>query len=473
MPVAASPTFALQPAAEQVALSTNYISNFNFMNQYLPDIYEKEFARYGNRTVASFLRLVSAELPCTSDLIKWAEQGRLHTKYANCLSGGALNAATATITVSDSGVTNVAIRPGQTVFISVNSTGVSNKAIVTSVPTATTFTVAYYSGTGQAFAGAGNPITVWVYGSEFRKGTSGMVGSLEGEDDFYENNPIILKDRYAVSGSDLAQIGWVEVTTENGATGYLWYLKSEHETRLRFEDYLETAMLEAVPAEVGSGVLSQSVNTAVGNKGSFGVFHVVAQRGNVWSGGYATTLADWDSIISRLDRQGAIEENVVFVNRDFGFDIDDMLAAQNGAYNGGTSWGLFDNDKEMALNLGFTGFRRGYDFYKSDWKYLNDPTLRGNLSTAGTATGTITGLLVPAGSTNVYDQVLGKSVKRPFLHVRYRASEAEDRKYKTWVTGSAGGAQTSDLDAMEVHFLSERCVCTLGANNFMLFRYGA
>jgi len=471
MPVNASPTFALQPAAEQVALSTNYITNFNFLNQYLPDIYEKEFARYGNRTVASFLRLVGAELPATSDQIKWAEQGRLHTKYVNCASGGALNANTATITVSDAGVTNVAIRPGQTVFIALNSTGVSAKAIVTSVPTATTFTVAYYNATGQPFSTGA--LTVWVYGSEFRKGTAGMVGSLEGEDDFYDNNPIILKDRYAVSGSDLAQIGWVEVTTDNGATGYLWYLKSEHETRLRFEDYLETAMLEAVPAEVGSGVRTQSVNTAVGNNGSQGVFHVVAQRGNVFSGGYATTLADWDSIISRLDRQGAIEENVVFVNRDFGFDIDDMLAAQNSYGANGTSWGLFDNDKEMALNLGFTGFRRGYDFYKSDWKYLNDPTLRGGLSTAGTATGTITGLLVPAGTTNVYDQIMGKSVKRPFLHVRYRASEAEDRKYKSWVTGSAGGAATSDLDAMEVHFLSERCVCTLGANNFMLFRYGA
>jgi hypothetical protein len=126
----------------------------------------------------------------------------------------------------------------------------------------------------------------------------------------------------------------------------------------------------------------------------------------------------------------------------------------------------------MALNLGFTGFRRGYDFYKTDWKYLNDPTMRGGMPTAATASGNITGLLVPAGSTNVYDQVMGKNAKRPFLHVRYRASEAEDRRYKTWMTGSAGGAQTSDLDAMEVNFLSERAVCTLGANNFVLFRYG-
>jgi hypothetical protein len=232
-------------------------------------------------------------------------------------------------------------------------------------------------------------------------------------------------------------------------------------------------MIEAVPAETGSGAATQTANNQVGNKGSEGIFYVVNTRGNVWGGGNPTTLADFDSIISRLDKQGSIEENVIFVNRAFSFDIDDMLAAQNSYGTNGTSYGLFDNDKDMALNLGFTGFRRGYDFYKSDWKYLNDPTMRGGLPTGSSAAGTVTGLLVPAGSTNVYDQIMGKNAKRPFLHVRYRASETEDRRYKTWITGSAGGAQTSDLDAMEVNFLSERCVCTLGANNFVLFRYGS
>ena len=190
---------------------------------------------------------------------------------------------------------------------------------------------------------------------------------------------------------------------------------------------------------------------------------------NVWSGGNPNVLGDFDAVIQRLDKQGAIEENVIFVDRQFGFDIDDMLAAQNSYGAGGTSYGLFDNDEEMALNLGFTGFRRGYDFYKSDWKYLNDPTMRGGLP-SGAGSGKINGLLVPAGSTSVYDQILGKNAKRPFLHVRYRASQTEDRRYKTWITGSAGGAATSSLDAMEVNFLSERAVCTLGANNFFLFQ---
>ena len=466
MSILSTPTFGLTPSSEQVPLSTNYITNFNFLNQYLPDTYEKEFERYGNRTVSSFLRLVGAEMPSNSDKIIWAEQGRLHTKYTSCLTSGAVGTTTIIFTISDPGATTAAIRVGQTLLIQDNATGLSNKAIVT-VVSGLVVTIAFYETTPSIVNAM--TCTVFVYGSEFKKGTGGMQGSLEAEDEIFTNKPIIIKDKYAVNGSDMAQIGWVEVTTENGASGYLWYLKSEHETRLRFEDYLETAMIEAVPVQSAASGAAAVVGTAGGSEG---VFYVVNSRGNVWGGGNPTTLADWDTVISRLDKQGAIEENVLFVNRDFGFDIDDMLAAQNSYGAGGTSYGLFDNDKDMALNLGFTGFRRGYDFYKTDWKYLNDPTMRGGMSTAA-ASKAVTGLLVPAGSTNVYDQIMGKNAKRPFLHVRYRASEAEDRKYKTWITGSAGGAATSDLDAMEVNFLSERAVCTLGANNFVLFRYGA
>ena len=481
MAVLATPGYDLQPSAQQVPFATNYITDFNFLNQYLPDTYEKEFERYGNRTISSFLRMVGAEMPSNSDLIKWAEQGRLHVKYIDCASGSAAGVSNATITVSDVldpdratiGLTagGIAVRVGQTVLISDNAgAGGSNKGIVTAVnTTAGTFNVAYYEAAGQTFA-ATDTVTVFIYGSEFKKGTEGMDGSLESDDFIFENNPIIIKDNYTVSGSDMAQIGWIEVTTENGANGYLWYLKSEHETRLRFDDHLETAMIEAVPAGVpGSGTPVAGSAAALGFKGSEGIFYAVNNRGNVWGGGTPTTLAQWDTVVSRLDKQGAIEENVVFVDRDFSFDIDDMLAGLNGYSSTGASnfasFGLFDNDKDMALNLGFTGFRRGYDFYKSDWKYLNDPTMRG-----GIGSGAVNGLLVPAGSTSVYDQVMGKNAKRPFLHVRYRASETEDRRYKTWITGSAGGAMNSDLDAMEVHFLSERAVCTMGANNFFIFK---
>jgi hypothetical protein len=468
--LAVSPGVAITPSSIKATLSTNYITNFNFLNQYLPDTYEQEFERYGNRSIASFLRMVGAELPSNSDLIKWAEQGRLHTKYTG-LTYGAIGspASGQQVFTLPSGTCN--FRVNQTVFLSSQTiASESAKGIIVAVTT-NTFTVAYYSNsytTGPTTPFTSGAVTAFVYGSEFAKGTNGMNGSLEAEDSFFECKPVIIKDNYTVSGSDMAQIGWVEVTTENGATGYLWYMKSEHETRLRFEDYLEMTMVEGVPAGNLSGAntfLTIPTSPASGAAGTQGMFDTIETRGNVWSGGNPSALADFDTIIQRLDKQGAIAENVLFLNRQFSFDIDDMLAAQNSYGAGGTSYGLFDNSEEMALNLGFSGFKRGYEFYKTDWKYLNDATLRGGL-----VGGVVNGVLVPAGTTTVYDQVLGKNAKRPFLHVRYRASETEDRRYKTWMTGSAGGAATTDLDAMQVNFLSERALCTLGANNFVIFK---
>ena len=496
MAVNLTPGFDLQPSAQQVPVSTNYITNFDFLNQYLPDTYEKEFERYGNRSIASFLRMVGAEMPSNSDLIKWAEQGRLHVKYQGATPGGGANVGAAGDRSGDWTIPNnlsnfnpalggtpnlAALRVGQTVMISDNTPGsnLSNKGIVTVAPTAgapNVVTIAYYEGTGQAMA-TNTPCDIFVYGSEFNKGTNGMVGSNESDDLIFDNKPIIIKDKYSVSGSDMAQIGWIEVTGEDGVSGYLWYLKSEHDTRLRFEDYLETAMLEAVPADAGSGAGSWlqtgavAAGAAANLNGSDGVFYVVQNRGNVWGGGNPQILSQFDSIIQRLDKQGSIEENMLFLNRELSLEIDDILAMQNGNYAGaagvtkGTSYGVFNNSADMALNLGFTGYRRGsYDFYKTDWKYLNDWSTRGGF-------GDVEGVLVPAGTSTVYDQQLGQNIKRPFLHIRYRASETENRKNKSWITGSVGtDSPSSDIDIMKVNYLSERCLITQAANNFVLFK---
>jgi hypothetical protein len=364
---------SLTPSPSQVTLPGNYITNFDFLSHELPDTYEKEFERYGNRSVSSFLRMVGAEMPCTSDLIKWSEQGRLHIKYEGITLDDANVATDDVVTLN---IMGHALRLGQTVMVSDGSTSatLSFKGIITAVTT-NTIDVAIYDAAGlPAVAGlssgdnSGTDLDVFVYGSEFKKGSNGMSQSLEAPEDIKENNPIIIKDKYSVSGSDMSQIGWIEVEGDNG-TGYLWYLKSEHETRLRFEDYLETSMIEAVPAEAGSGAIAAGGD--LGNKGSQGLFYAIENGGNTTTGSL-DDLTDIDAIVTRLDKQGAIEENVLFVNRALSFEIDNVLAAQNNFGSSGSSFGLFDNDQDMALNLGFTGFRRGYDFYKSDWKYLND-----------------------------------------------------------------------------------------------------
>ena len=194
------------------------------------------------------------------------------------------------------------------------------------------------------------------------------------------------------------------------------------------------------------------------------MFAAIQARGNVYQNFDASQgIDDFDLVLKQLDTQGSIEENMLFLNRATALNFDDMLGSISAGGYGGVAFGVFENSEEMALNLGFSGFRRGsYDFYKTDWKYLNDASTRGLASDIG-------GVLIPAGTSSVYDQILGTNIRRPFLHVRYRASEADDRRMKSWLTGSVGGVYTSSLDAMEVHFLSERCLCVQAANNFVLF----
>jgi len=485
------------PAQRQQTLSTNYLdlnSSAGWAQQYLPDLMEKEAEVFGPRTISGFLSQVGAEEAMTADQVIWSEQGRLHLSYKGDIDTNNIITIQQDIDGNTiSAGTDHGIRINDTVIVSA-PTGIF-KAIVTTVSTLD-ITVATYDGSTIPTSGntADFATTILVYGSEFAKGTgynaagSGTIetrGANEPQFKTFSNKPIIMKDYYEVSGSDASRIGWVEVSTEGGQGGYLWYLKAESDTRARFNDYIEMAMLEseigsdnAHTLGAGASGAAHGVDAHLGlssgaNTGTEGLFAAVEDRGNVTTGvtgvNAATDLAEFDAILAEFDKQGAIEEYMMFVNRGTSLAMDDMLAAMNSYGAGGTSYGVFNNSEDMALNLGFTGFRRGsYDFYKSDFRYLNDLATRGGINAANAANA-LRGVMIPAGTSSVYDQTVGQSMKRPFLHVRYRASQTDDRRMKSWVTGSVGAA-TSALDAMQLHFLTERCLITQGANNFMLMK---
>ena len=147
---------ALQPTQSKTMYPGNYIdfTDANFAQwgqQFLPDVYEKEVERYGNRSIGSFLRMVSAEMPSTSDQIIWTEQGRLHTRYANVIplgnqgalpggavagaivagaSGTALNFSVPTAQPRSTGITTdktepVNFRVGETVMVQIQTSATS------------------------------------------------------------------------------------------------------------------------------------------------------------------------------------------------------------------------------------------------------------------------------------------------------------------------------------------------------------
>ena len=482
-------------APQQQTLASNYIdfasgAGNDWAQQYLPELMEKEAEVFGNRTISGFLAQVGAEESMTSDQVVWSEQSRLHLSYVGQIDADGDVNGTFTVQTDIDGnaiTTTHGIRTNDVVLIA--QSGVVVKALVVETPESDVVSVEPYATAALSTLSDGTA-TLLVIGSEYGKGQeytddtgtfrSNKRRALEPQFKSFSNKPIIMKDYYEISGSDASQIGWVEVSGEEGQNGYFWYLKAEGDTRARFTDYLEMSMLEAEKTAAASligfgdnGQIRGAADSGAGGSGTEGLFAAIESRGNVTSGvtgvNAATDLAEFDAILAEFDKKGAIEENMLFVNRATSLAIDDMLASMNSYGAGGTSYGVFDNSEDMALNLGFSGFRRGsYDFYKSDFRYLNDKATRGGINDrAGSAA--IRGVIIPAGVSSVYDQALGKNLKRPFLHVRYRASQTDDRRMKTWVTGSVG-ATTSALDAMQVHYLSERCLVTQGANNFMLMK---
>ena len=238
------------PATVQQALASNYIdftatATAGWAQQYLPDLMEKEAEVFGPRTISGFLSQVGAEEAMTSDQVVWSEQGRLHLAYTcsmidadQGMSGdnpGCEIEILLDMDGKDPG-SNHGVRVNDTVIVA-GGTGATFKGLVTQV-NGTNIEVANYEDADAAsgIADGTDNCTILVYGSEFGKGRSYMTedgyttagaygtateqrGGNEPKFTSFSNKPIILKDYYAVSGSDASKIGWVEVTAEDGTSG--------------------------------------------------------------------------------------------------------------------------------------------------------------------------------------------------------------------------------------------------------------
>jgi len=199
----------LTPRPVKGLFGDNYLSvaDMDFTQQFLPEVYEKEVERYGKRTVGGFLRMVGAEMPMASDRVVWSEQGRLHIAYDGVNSNAA--GSTITLTGLPTGSDTSLIGVGQTLVIS-NGT-VTAKARVDSMGTFTSGAgdtstqVVNIKVYGEASAvlptalrSASGTLNIFVFGSEYAKGSGDVGNSFDSSFTTFENKPIILRDKYNV-----------------------------------------------------------------------------------------------------------------------------------------------------------------------------------------------------------------------------------------------------------------------------------
>lgn len=442
MALATSPGVIFSPSPTKVPTPLNYLGSddFDFLNQYLPETYNKIHDRFGSQDITGMLELMGKEMPFQSDNIKWTEDGRL-TQL-----GTAVTRSANVFTLADH-----TFRPNETIVVHNADGSVERQGLITET-TPTTFTV--LCGHASGWTGVGTTaLKVYADSNEFKKKADGMSQSLNSQVEHFDQAPVNVKEMIDESGSNLAQITWLEVSDSNGGTGFVWFYKNYKDTEKRFKNAIENKLIRG---KRWAGDLA-----AAGYDGTKGLFDYAA-GGNLFAGP-ATDLDDFDSIIDRLNAQGMIADNYIYGTSAQNLAIDDMLKDQVQSSMG---WGMFDNNEKMALNLGFSNFKRGgFEFGYSRWRYLDNPTTEG--SNVGASK--VHAILIPSGSKNVYDVIKGEQATQPMVHVRYRANSKTNRKYQMSVRSFEAGT-TNGNDSTTTDFLTERALVVLGANNTMLFK---
>lgn len=439
-----------------LATPEKYASISDFIDPSKPDNRDLLVKTYGDQGITGFLQLTGAvKAAGTADEVQYWEEGRLHNiQEFNNLGDG--TAPTGTMScVADDGSTALPIYVQKNDVIMTED---NQRLIVTGV-SSTNVSVSALDGTVNALAqGSGNRKAI-ILGNMYAQGSE-QPQSFNQPQAVKRTNPyMIVKGNFEVSGSQATNIGWIDL----GGGEYRWYIKGEQDTRKRFMDHREMMLLFGEKA-------SSSIDVDGDINGSEGYFSAIEDRGIVatsshLTGSFGDTANGLDAIILELDKQGAPAEYAMYLNRETELGFDDMLAqglagaGQTVGLNG--QFGAFNNDKDMAVQLGFkTAGRGGYTFHKHSWKLMNDPTLAG-------AAGTYKGAMVPL--TTVTDA--GTGTKAPALEMNYKAVNGYNREMEHWVTGGGVlGFNNNTKDTATFSYRSELALVTRAANQHVLIK---
>ena len=451
---------------------TKYVSLGDFINEVnKPDNRDLLVKTYGNQGITGFLQLTGAvKANGVADEVQYWEETRLHQlQVATPAASAAIGATTLTLDLASAATSATgATKASAQKYLRVNDVilvGGVDRFIITAVSAGEYSQTATAAATAVALSSAGLSASAAaasanfpIVGNLFAQGTDQNQGYLESNVVKRTNPYMILKEVYKVTGSQATNIGWVNL----GNGDYRWFIKSENDTRQRFLDKREMMML------LGEQVSNTGL-TALGSiAGSEGYFSAIANRGIVTNSGSTTTaaiatLSELDAIITALDKQGAMPEYAMYVNRLQDLAIDDMIAngtstAANITAGVTTQFGQFANADDM-VKLGFSSFVRGsYTFHKHSWKLLNDPTLL-----AGSA---FQGVMIPL--SRIADPKTGD--KAPALELNYKATNGYSREMEHWMTGSILGVTNTNTDALQFNYRSECALVTRAANQHVLLR---
>ncbi|RDY57571.1 hypothetical protein [Flagellimonas nanhaiensis] len=427
-----------QPAGVN-ATSSNFIDLYTYAEKYQPELIPQLHMAHGKGKITGLLRLVGNEGTYASDVIRHAEEARLHNVLKEVVV--ATPAATSSTFTSP---TNHNVRVNDVVKISDGLIEV--QATVTAVTNDTAFVASNDDGT--AFGLTGNVSVLADFSNSWEKETENYKVGRRWDPLQYKNHTHIIKEVYNISGSDMVHKSWV--MTPEGAK---WYNHEIEKSSNLFDNKVEITH-------------NFFQRKASGNaRGMNGVVPQIETRGNI-ANEYITDIEELSEIARRAKQQGTCREFTIWADHTQMAHFRKMLAGVNAHYATGGNYGLFNNSRDMALALDFKSvYIDGCTFHFTPWTILEDPTLLGAEKFLATS---LACLIVPTGNTYANEE--GNTVTKPYLSVRYRGDDSYNRKREIKIFGPNGTAQSKDAQTTE--FLSECLNQVIGANNFFVVRRG-
>jgi hypothetical protein len=463
----------LNPTSVALATQDNYVSALTTaaLALHKRDVDENFVKRYGNQGITGLLELVGAKKEATQTKFQHYEEAFMHNTVnvtfgsANPSGAGSLdlefiaqdNVDALNGDASISGTNeDMPVRVGDLLLTSQGDIlYVHALTQHASAPTISVYnTQGAFTGSNYTTTGSGEAVT--IIGNTFAE-NSGQPESLMPRVHTYENNVMIIKESFEVSGTEATNVIYFKVDNEKMGSGYLWYLKGEADTYKRFLDYCELQLI------LGKQVATAQTNMT--QRGTEGLLDFIESRGQSMDLGSASiTMADFDAIVKSLDKYRGAKEMALYAGIDLSLDIDDLLAAQGAYAAGGANYGTFQNNKDMALNLGFNSFSRGgYTFHKKTYDLFNHPKLMG--ATGFNYPGY--GMCIPMDT----QRDARSGAKIPSLRIRFKAANGYSREMEHWLTGSAVlKNKTNAEDNLKSHYRTERGFEGFAPNRFMLIK---
>ena len=467
----------IKPSAVQVATNENYVSNLTTNSLRQRDVSDKLVKRYGEQGITGLMELMGSKAPSSNTTFEHYEEAFRHNSVSATFGTTTVNnSAEVTLTLaSDSYQANfaggtdeyAAVRAGD---ILRDKDGDMWDVTSSNFPTGSGYTCTVHSIDGGNVVKTSDAYEFAIIGNAHPEGGK-QPDSLSPLIHEYNNKCMILKESFEVTGSEATNVVYVKVDNEKMGSGYVWYLKGESDTYKRFMDYSEIMMMLGEDI-TNSTLLGETVHYKSGDqtdnstlRGTQGLLPWIETDGQSMDLGSASiTMADFDAVIKSLDKYRGAKEYAMYAGIDLSLDVDDLLAAQGAYAAGGANYGTFQNNKNMALNLGFNSFTRGgYTFHKKTYDLFNHPRL---LGATGFNYGGY-GVCIPMDMRK--DAKSGESI--PSLRIRYKAANGYSRDMEHWLTGSAVlQNKTNTTDVLQSHYRCERGFEGFAANRYMLIK---